>query len=147
MCSLRPKRIKFAKYQRGRLKCSSPGIQDLLATNLPSFTLISTESCYVTNNHLSVAIKLIKKKLVRKGILRLHVFPDKPFTSKSIGARMGKGKGAISIWKAKVSPGSVIFSISGVSETIVVDAFNSISKKFPCSVKVVKRNFPASFLY
>ena len=130
----RPKKIKYAKHQRGRLKCKSAGSYRIFPNSSFHYTIISTDTCYVTSLHLDVAIKIIKRKLFRKGVLRLHVFPDKPFTSKSIGSRIGKGKGAVSLWKAKLTPGTTLFSISGVPETVVKEAFISISKKFPCSL-------------
>ncbi|MAY74468.1 MAG: 50S ribosomal protein L16 [Phycisphaerae bacterium] len=131
---IRPKKIKFIKNHRGNLKNTEHKSVVFFPCALPSFDFVSATSCYLTSLHLEVAVKIIKKKLARKGILRLRIFPDKPFTSKSIGSRIGKGKGAVSCWKAKVKPGIVIFSVSGVPLAALLEALLLVKDKIPCSL-------------
>lgn len=139
----RPKKIKYIKHQRGRLKNIEHKTVAYFPCSSLGYNFTSTVTCYLTSLHLDVAVKLIKKKLARKGILRMRIFPDKPFTSKSIGSRMGKGKGAISSWKAKVTPGITLFSVSGVPAPLIHEAFNLVVCKIPCQLALISRKSSA----
>ena len=108
-----PKRVKYRRQHRGRMKGKA------LRGNFVAYGqygIQATEPCWITDNQIEAARIAINRRLRRGGKVWIKIFPDKPVTKKPAETRMGKGKGAPEYWVAVVKPGRVLFEIAGVSE-------------------------------
>lgn len=129
---LMPKRTKFRKMQRGRMK--GRALRGARITN-GEFGLVALEPCWVKSNQIEAARVTATRYMKRIGEFYIKIFPDKSYTAKPIGTRMGKGKGNLEGWVAVVKPGRVMFEISGVSEEVAREALRLASHKLPVETK------------
>ncbi len=133
---LMPKRVKYRKHQRGRMKGqASRGVE--LAFG--DYGLQALEPCWMTSRQIEAARRAIVRRVRRGGKLWIRVFPDKPVTAKPAETRMGKGKGAVDHWVAVVKPGRILFEITGVSEQEAREAMHLASYKLPIRTRFVTR--------
>jgi len=133
---LLPKRVKYRKVQRGRMK----GVATRGNTvTYGEFGLMATEPCWITSNQIEAARVAITRYTKRGGKVWIKIFPDKPVTQKPAETRMGSGKGAPEYWVAVVKPGRVLFEIAGVSPEDAAEALRLGGHKLPCKTKIVAR--------
>jgi len=133
---LLPKRVKYRRQQRGRLKGKA------LRGNTVShgdFGLVSLEPAWITSNQIEAARIAMTRYVKRGGNVFIKIFPDKPVTAKPAETRMGSGKGAPEYWVAVVKPGRVLFEMDGVSEEDAREAMRLAGYKLPVKTKFVKR--------
>ncbi len=133
---LMPKKTKFRKQQRGRMKGKAKGGS---AVNFGEFGLKALEACWMTNRQIEAARVAMTRYIKRGGKIWIRIFPDKPVTKKPAETRMGKGKGAPEYWVAVVKPGRILFEIQGVSETMAREALRLGANKLPIKTKFVNR--------
>ena len=107
--------------------------------NEGEFGIQATSAGWITSNQIEAARIAMTRYIKRGGKVWIKVFPDKPITSKPIGTRMGKGKGAPEYWVAVVKPGRVMFELAGVSEEVAREALRLAGHKLPVKTKFVKR--------
>jgi large subunit ribosomal protein L16 len=133
---LMPKRTKYRKQHRGRMK-GRAGRGNVLSFG--EFGLQALEPCWMTSRQIEAARRAIVRYVKRGGKLWIRVFPDKPVTAKAAETRMGAGKGAVDHWVAVVKPGRMIFEMSGVSEEAAREAMRLASHKLPIRTQFVTR--------
>jgi len=134
---LQPKRLKFRKFQRGRMKGAARSGTTLA---FGEFGLQAQEPCYMTARQIEASRRAIVHHLKRGGKVWIRVFPDKPVTKKPAEVRMGSGKGAPDHWVAVVRPGRVLFELSGVDRALAKEAMRLASHKLPIKVKFLARD-------
>ncbi len=133
---LMPKRVKYRKQQRGRLK-GMAARGNYVAFG--EYGLQALEPAWVTARQLEAARRAIVRHLRRGGKYWMRVFPDKPVTKKPAETRMGSGKGNVDHWVAVVKPGRVIFEIAGVRKEQALEALRLASHKLPIRTQIIKR--------
>ncbi|TRW14593.1 50S ribosomal protein L16 [Glacieibacterium frigidum] len=133
---LSPKRTKFRKQFKGRIKGDSKGGT---ALNFGAYGLKAMEPDRITARQIEAARRAISRHMKRAGRLWIRIFPDVPVTQKPNEVRMGKGKGAPEFWAARVAPGRIMFEIDGVSHEIAKGAFERAAAKLPIKTKVIVR--------
>ena len=133
---LQPKRTKFRKQHKGRIKGLAKGGSDL---NFGSYGLKATEPERVTARQIEAARRAMTRHMKRQGRVWIRIFPDVPVTAKPIEVRMGKGKGSVDRWVCKVKPGRVMFEIDGVSDSVALEALRLAAMKLPVKTRVVVR--------
>ncbi len=133
---LQPKRTKFRKQFKGRIKGEAKGGSDL---NFGTFGLKATQPERVTARQIEAARRAMTRHMKRQGRVWIRIFPDVPVTSKPTEVRMGKGKGSVDYWACKVKPGRVMFEIDGVSEGVAREALRLASMKLPIKTRIVVR--------
>ncbi len=134
---LMPKRVKYRKQMRGRMKGrASRGVE----VTFGEFGLQAVEPCWVTSRQIEAARRAIVRHVKRRGKLWIRIFPDKPVTSKPAETRMGKGKGSVDHWVAVVKPGRVMFEIAGVSEELAREAMRLAAYKLPLKSQFISRH-------
>jgi large subunit ribosomal protein L16 len=133
---LQPKRTKFRKQFKGRIHGEAKGGSML---NFGSFGLKSTEPERVTARQIEAARRAITRYMKRQGRVWIRIFPDVPVTAKPVEVRMGKGKGAIDYWAAKVKPGRIMFEIDGVPDDVAREALRLGAAKLPVRTRIVAR--------
>ena len=133
---LLPKRTKYRKQHRGRMK-GRAGRGNTLSFG--EYGLQALEPCWMTSRQIEAARRAIVRHVKRGGKLWIRVFPDKPVTSKPAETRMGGGKGAVDHWVAVVKPGRMIFEIAGVPEEAAREAMRLASHKLPIRTRFVSR--------
>lgn len=131
---LSPKRTKYRKQHRGRLKGTATRNTTL---QVGDFGLQALEPIWLTSRQIEATRRTITRYTKRGGKLWIKVFPDKPVTARAEESRMGSGKGAVDYWVAVVRPGCVIFELKGVPEKIAVEALKSASYKLPIKTKIL----------
>jgi large subunit ribosomal protein L16 len=136
---LQPKRTKFRKKQKGRVK----GIAQRGHTiSFGSFGIKSLEPGWITSRHLEAARIAVTRKMKREGQVWIRIFPDKPITKKPAEVRMGKGKGAPEYWVAVIKPGTIMFEAGGVKTDVAREALRLAAQKLPVRTKfVVRRDY------
>ncbi len=133
---LQPKRVKYRKAHRGRMK----GLSIVGSTVLfGDFGLKAMEPCWMTARQIEAARRAITHHVKRGGKVWIRIFPDKPVTRKPLETRMGSGKGAPDHWVAVVKPGRVLFEMSGVRELEAREAMRLASHKLPIDTRFVSR--------
>lgn len=133
---LSPKKVKYRKQMRGRLK----GLRDRGASvSFGQFGLQALEPSWVTARQIEAGRIAITRHVKRGGKIWIRIFPDKPITAKPAETRMGGGKGAPEDWVAVVRPGRVLYEISGVSEKVAREAFRLAGHKLPIRTRFVMR--------
>ena len=138
---LQPKRTKFRKQQKGRMKGNS-GRGFRLAYG--TFGLKSLDSNFITSRQIEAARIAATRYMKREGSIWIMIFPDKPITKKPIEVRMGKGKGAVEYYAAIVKPGRIMFEVSGVPLETAKEALRLAAQKLPVKTKfVVSRTYEA----
>ena len=131
-----PKRTKFRKAFKGRIKGTAKGGFTLA---FGEFGLKALEPERVTARQIEATRRAVTRYMKRQGKVWIRVFPDVPVSAKPIEVRMGKGKGSVDRWVARVSPGRIMFEIDGVPEDIAREALRLGAAKLPIKTKVVKR--------
>ena len=133
---LQPKRTKFRKQQKGRMKGNS-GRGFRLAYG--TFGLKSLDSNFITSRQIEAARIAATRFMKREGSIWIMIFPDKPITKKPLEVRMGKGKGSVEYWVCQIQPGRVLYEMEGVSEEIAREAFALAAAKLPFKTTFVTR--------
>lgn len=133
---LAPKRIKFRKQQRGRMKGAAYRGSSV---DFGEFGLQALEPAWITNRQIEAARVAMTRHIKRGGKVWIRIFPDKPITQKPAETRMGKGKGNPEGWVAVVKSGRIMFEIGGVGRELAVEALRLASHKLPIKTKVVFR--------
>jgi large subunit ribosomal protein L16 len=131
-----PKRVKYRRQQRGRIKGKATRGNTV---TYGEYGLISTEPTWITSNQIEAARIAMTRYTKRGGKVWIKIFPDKPVTEKPAETRMGSGKGSPEYWVAVVKPGRVMFEMAGVPEETAREAFRLAGHKLPCKTKFVKR--------
>ena len=132
---LMPKRVKYRRVQRGRMKGKATRGT---AVNYGEYGLTALEPGWITSNQIEAARIAMTRYTKRGGQVWIKIFPDKPVTTKPAETRMGSGKGSPEYWVAVVKPGRVMFEIAGVSEEDAREALRLASHKLPIKTKIVK---------
>ena len=133
---LQPKRTKFRKKQKGRVK----GIAQRGHTiSFGSFGIKSLEAGWITSRQIEAARIAVTRKMKREGQVWIRIFPDKPVTKKPAEVRMGKGKGAPEYWVAVVKPGTIMFEAGGVTTDLAKEALRLAAQNLPVRTKLVTR--------
>ncbi len=133
---LMPKKTKFRKQQRGRMRGKAKGG---FAVDFGEFGLKALEPCWMTNRQIEAARVAMTRYIKRGGKVWIRIFPDKPVTKKPAETRMGKGKGAPEYWVAVIKPGRVLFEIEGVTQAQAKEALRLAANKLPVRTKFVTR--------
>lgn len=135
---LQPNRTKYRKVQKGKTKLrgvAKGGTQ----LNFGRYGLKATSSARISARQIEAARRSITRHMRRVGKLWIRIFPDVPVTDKPAEVRMGKGKGTVEWWAARVRPGRVIFELDGVPQEVAEEAFRLASAKLPVETKFVTR--------
>ena len=133
---LMPKRVKFRRQQRGRLKGRAYR-GNVLAYG--EYGLVAEEPAWITSNQIEAARIAMTRYTKRGGNVWIKIFPDKPVTEKPAETRMGSGKGSPEYWVAVVKPGRILFEMDGVSEDVAKEAMRLASHKLPIKCKFIKK--------
>jgi large subunit ribosomal protein L16 len=133
---LQPKKTKFRRAQKGRMKGNAQRGNQL---SFGSFGIKAMECAWITGRQLEAARQAISRHMKREGQMWIRVFPDKPITKKPAEVRMGKGKGAPEGFVAPVTPGRILFEIEGVSLEIAKEALRLGAQKLPIPTKMLVR--------
>lgn len=133
---LMPKRVKFRRQHRGRMKGMAKGGTDI---QFGEYGLQAVSAAWITSQQIEAARIAMTRHIKRGGKVWIRIFPDKPVTEKPAETRMGKGKGSPEYWVAVVKPGRIMFELSGVREEIAREAMRRASNKLPLKTKFVKR--------
>ena len=134
---LMPKRVKYRRVHRGRLK--GRALRGNKITN-GNFGLVAQEPAWITSNQIEAARIAMTRYIRRGGQVWIKIFPDKPITEKPAETRMGSGKGSPEYWVAVVKPGRVMFEMGGVTEEQAKEAMRLASHKLPIKCKFVKKS-------
>lgn len=136
---LQPKRTKFRKKQKGRIK----GIAQRGHTlSFGNFGIKALEPGWITSRQLEAARIAMTRSMKREGQVWIRIFPDKPVTKKPAEVRMGKGKGAPEYWVAVVKPGTILFEATGVNTELASESLRLAAQKLPIKTKfVVRRDY------
>ena len=133
---LQPKRTKFRKMQKGRNRGLA---QNGNKVSFGEYGLKATARGRVTARQIEAARRAMTRHVKRVGKIWIRVFPDTPISTKPLEVRMGKGKGNVDYWVAKIQPGSMLYEMEGVPETIAREAFSLAAAKLPIKTTFVKR--------
>ena len=133
---LQPKKTKFRKMHKGRISGNAKGG---FALNFGSYGLKSLEPSRVTARQIEAARRAMTRHMKRAGRVWIRIFPDVPVSKKPTEVRMGKGKGSVEFWAAKVKPGKIMFEIDGVAKDLAKEALTLASEKLPNNSKFVAR--------
>ena len=134
---LMPKRVKYRRQQRGRLK--GKAMRGNTITD-GSYALVATEPAWITSNQIEAARIAMTRYIKRGGQVWIKIFPDKPITEKPAETRMGSGKGSPEYWVAVVKPGRVMFEMDGVAEEVAREAMRLAGHKLPIKTKFMVKN-------
>jgi large subunit ribosomal protein L16 len=134
---LSPKRTKFRKQHRGRMRGMAQRGSDI---SFGDFALQATEPCWLTSRQIEAARRAMTRYVRRGGKIWIRVFPDKPVTMRPAETRMGSGKGNPEYWVAVVKPGRIVFEIAGVPEATAREAMRLASFKLPFKTKFIVRD-------
>ncbi|MFO7873495.1 MAG: 50S ribosomal protein L16 [Bacteroidales bacterium] len=136
---LQPKKTKFRKMQKGRMKGNTKRGAELA---FGSFGMKSLGATWITSRQIEAARQAITRRMKRQGQLWIRIFPDKPITKKPAEVRMGKGKGAPELFVARVTPGRIMFEADGVPRETAMEAMRLGAQKLPITTKfVVRRDY------
>lgn len=133
---LAPKRVKWRKPQRGRMKGKAYRGSTI---SFGSYALKAMEPAWITNRQIEAARIAINRYLKRDGKIWIRIFPDKAYTKKPAETRQGSGKGSPEGWVAVVRPGRIMFEVDGVTKEAAVEALRLASHKLPIKTKFVER--------
>ncbi|MCK5934746.1 LSU ribosomal protein L16P [Fulvimarina manganoxydans] len=133
---LQPKRTKYRKAFKGRIHGNAKGGT---ALNFGAYGLKAVDPERVTARQIEAARRAITRYMKRQGRVWIRIFPDLPVTSKPTEVRMGKGKGSVDYWAARVHPGRVMFEIDGVDETVAREALRLGAAKLPVRTRFIQR--------
>jgi large subunit ribosomal protein L16 len=133
---LQPKKTKYRKAFKGRIHGASKGGTSL---NFGSYGLKAVEPERITARQIEAARRAITRHMKRQGRVWIRIFPDLPVTDKPAEVRMGKGKGSVEYWAARVAPGRIMFEIDGVADEVARDALKLGAAKLPIRTRIVTR--------
>ena len=134
---LMPKRVKYRKQMRGRMKGKETrGVE----ISFGEYGLLALEPGWVTARQIEAARRTLVHAMKRRGKVWIRIFPDKPYTQKPPETRMGKGKGNVEYWVAVVKPGRVMFEVGGLDEATAREALSLARRKFAIKTKVIARH-------
>jgi large subunit ribosomal protein L16 len=133
---LQPKRTKFRRMQKGRVKGVA---QRGFTISFGSFALKALEPGWITSRQLEAARVAVTRAMKREGQVWIRVFPDKPITKKPAEVRMGKGKGAPEYWVAVVKPGTILFESGGIKRDVAQESLRLAAQKLPIKTQFVVR--------
>ncbi len=133
---LSPKKVKYRKRQRGRMKGMARRGSEL---SFGKFGLQAVECGSITSKQIEAARIAMTRHVKRGGRLWIKIFPDKPFTKKPAEVRMGKGKGATEGWAATIRPGRILYEMEGIPRELAVEAFRLASHKLPVKTRFIER--------
>ena len=133
---LMPKRVKYRKRHKGRMRGTAYRGGSL---SFGAFGLQALECGRITNRQIEAARIAMTRHVKRGGKIWLRIFPDKPVSKKPLETRMGKGKGSVDFWAAKVKPGRVMFEIDGVTDSVAREALRLAAMKLPIKSRIVIR--------
>ena len=133
---LMPKRVKYRKQFRGRMKGKARRGAEV---QFGEYGLQALEPSWITSRQIEAARRAIVRHVRRRGKVWIRIFPDKPVTKKPAETRMGKGKGSVDHWVAVVKPGRVLFELAGVNEDIAREAMRRASYKLPIKTRFLTR--------
>lgn len=134
---LSPKKVKYRKSQKGRMKGAAYRGSDL---NFGEFGLQATDCGKISSKQIEAARIAMTRHVKRGGKIWIRIFPDKPFTKKPAEVRMGKGKGAPEGWVAVIRPGRVLYEMTGVSREMAKEALRLAAHKLPIKTRFVERS-------
>lgn len=138
---LQPKRTKYRKVQKGKMKGLSQRGHEL---SNGMFGIKSLDYSFITARQIEAARIAATRYMKREGQLWIKIFPDKPITKKPLEVRMGKGKGAVEYWAAVVKPGRIMFEVGGVPVAVAKEALRLAAQKLPVRTKfIIARDFQA----
>ena len=136
---LQPKKTKFRRMQKGRMKGNAQRGHQLA---FGTFGIKALEECWITARQIEAARIAVTRYMKRQGQVWIRIFPSKPITKKPAEVRMGKGKGAPEYWAATVTPGRIMFEIDGVDFDTAKEALRLAAQKLPITTKfIVKRDY------
>jgi len=136
---LQPKKTKYRKMQKQRMKGAAHRGHQI---SFGSFAIKTLEEYWITGRQIEAARQAITRYMKREGQLWIRIFPDKPVTKKPAEVRMGKGKGALEYYVARVTPGRILFEIDGVSFDVAKEALRLGAQKMPVDTKfIVRRDY------
>ena len=133
---LMPKRVKFRRVHRGRLKGTASRGNTI---SYGQYGLVALEPAWITSNQIEAARIAMTRYIRRGGKVWIKIFPDKPITEKPAETRMGSGKGSVDHWVAVVKPGRVLFEMNGVSEETAKEAMRLAMHKLPIKCKFIAK--------
>ena len=133
---LMPKRVKYRRVQRGRLKGKATRGNKLAYGD---YGLVATEPAWITSNQIEAARIAMTRYIRRGGKVWIKIFPDKPITEKPAETRMGSGKGSPEYWVAVVKPGRILFEMDGVAEDVAKEAMRLAGHKLPIKTKFISK--------
>ena len=133
---LMPKRVKYRKQFRGRMRGKATRGNKV---DFGDIGLMSLEPAWITSRQIEASRRAIVRHLKRRGKVYIRIFPDKPVTQKAAETRMGKGKGSVEYWCARVHPGRIMFEVDGVSREIAQEAMTLAAAKLPIKTRFVAR--------
>jgi len=134
---LSPRRTKFRKQQRGRMR----GLAERGSTiSFGDFALQAIEPSWITARQIEAARRAMNRYIRRGGKIWIRIFPDKPVTQRPAETRMGSGKGSPEFWVAVVKPGRIMFEVGGVTEEVAREAMRLASQKLPIKTKFITKN-------
>ena len=133
---LMPKRVKFRRVQRGRMKGKATRGNKLA---FGSYGLVATEPAWISSVQIEAARIAMTRYIRRGGKVWIKIFPDKPITEKPAETRMGSGKGSVEYWVAVVKPGRIMFEMDGVAEDVAREAMRLASHKLPIKCKFITK--------
>jgi large subunit ribosomal protein L16 len=134
---LMPKRVKYRKQQRGRMR--GKALRGAEVT-FGEYGLQAVEPGWVSARQIEAARRALVRVMKRRGKVWIRIFPDKPYTHRPPETRMGKGKGNVEYWVAVVKPGRVMFELGGLPSDIAIEALNQAAFKFSIKTKVVAKH-------
>ena len=139
---LQPKKTKFRRAQKGRMKGNAQRGSQLA---FGSFGIKAMESYWITSRQIEAARQAVTRSMKREGQIWIRIFPDTPITKKPAEVRMGKGKGAPEGFVAPITPGRILFEVEGVSFEIAKEALRLAAQKLPVTTKfVVRRDYDST---
>ena len=133
---LSPKRTKFRKQHRGRMRGKAYRNNKI---SFGEYALQSRECGWITSRQIEATRRTITRSIKRGGKLWITVFPDKPVTARAAESRMGSGKGTVDYWVAVVKPGAVLFEINGLNKEMAYKVLRLASYKLPIKTKIIER--------
>ena len=131
-----PKRVKHRREFRGKMRGEAKGGKTIA---FGEYGLEAVESHWITNRQIEAARIAMTRFMKRGGKVWIRIFPQKSYTAKGVGVRMGSGKGSLEYWVAVVKPGRVMFEIAGVTEDVAKEALRLATHKLPCKCKIVSK--------
>jgi large subunit ribosomal protein L16 len=132
---LLPKRLKFRRHHRAKLKNTASPAKVVFG----DYGLSSRQSAWVTSRQIEATRRVITRFVRRTGKIWIRIFPDKPITERAAESRMGSGKGTVAFWVAVVAPGTMLFEITGLGETAARAVLTLASHKLPVKTRILTK--------